>query len=609
MKIRTQFIITVLLFSITLFAIIASLIITNQQVEKASRQEQIANKIAQGASDLSYLSTDYLIYRESQQLNRWQSRFTSFSNDVASLQTDEPEQRALAQSILANEQRLKEVFDSVVSAVANSSQDQSRAFDPDLFKVSWGRIAVQNLALTSDATRLAQLLHAQSEQLKQTSLIVIFAMIAAFIAYFFISYLIIQQRLLKSIAVLQVGTDAVSAGNMDFKIDRKKKDEIGDLSRAFNRMTSNLKTITASKVDLEKEIAERKKTVEELRETRDYLDNLFNYANAPIIVWNPKLEITRFNHAFERLTGHSADEVIGQKLDMLFPDDSRAASMSHIRDTMTGERWEVVEIPIQHVDGSVRILLWNSATLFDADGKTPVATIAQGQDITERKKVEQIKDEFIGLVSHELKTPITVIMGSVYTAMSKGISVKDAQLLLQDAASSAESLATIVDNLLELSRAQADRLAIRKVRVDIEKVVLSVVAEQRRKSGIHKLLVHLPRGLTTVLGDRVRIERILHNLLDNAIKYSPNGGNITVSIRKDDGCLVIGVKDQGIGVSVEDQNRLFQAFERLETVYGIGGVGLGLNVCRRLVEAHGGRIWVKSETGQGSNFFFTLPLE
>jgi len=592
-----------------LFAIIASLIITNQQVEKASRQEQIANKIAQGASDLSYLSTDYLIYRESQQLNRWQSRFTSFSNDVASLQTDEPEQRALAQSILANEQRLKEVFDSVVSAVANSSQDQSRAFDPDLFKVSWGRIAVQNLALTSDATRLAQLLHAQTEQLKQTSLIVIFAMIAAFIAYFFISYLIIQQRLLKSIAVLQVGTDAVSAGNMDFKIDRKKKDEIGDLSRAFNRMTSNLKTITASKVDLEKEIAERKKTVEELRETRDYLDNLFNYANAPIIVWNPKLEITRFNHAFERLTGHSADEVIGQKLDMLFPDDSRAASMSHIRDTMTGERWEVVEIPIQHVDGSVRILLWNSATLFDADGKTPVATIAQGQDITERKKVEQIKDEFIGLVSHELKTPITVIMGSVYTAMSKGISVKDAQLLLQDAASSAESLATIVDNLLELSRAQADRLAIRKVRVDIEKVVLSVVAEQRRKSGIHKLLVHLPRGLTTVLGDRVRIERILHNLLDNAIKYSPNGGNITVSIRKDDGCLVIGVKDQGIGVSVEDQNRLFQAFERLETVYGIGGVGLGLNVCRRLVEAHGGRIWVKSETGQGSNFFFTLPLE
>jgi signal transduction histidine kinase len=103
------------------------------------------------------------------------------------------------------------------------------------------------------------------------------------------------------------------------------------------------------------------------------------------------------------------------------------------------------------------------------------------------------------------------------------------------------------------------------------------------------------------------VERILHNLIDNAIKYSPKGGDVTIFARQEDASLVIGVKDQGIGISTEDQARLFKPFERLETVE-IGGVGLGLNVCRRLVEAHGGRIWVESQPGQGATFFFTLPI-
>ncbi len=137
------------------------------------------------------------------------------------------------------------------------------------------------------------------------------------------------------------------------------------------------------------DIDEQKKAAESLRQTRDYLDNLFNYANAPIIVWNPGLEITRFNHAFERLTGRSEKEVLGKKLGILFPEDSRDATMKLIHKTAPGKHWEVVEIPIQHIDGSVRTILWNSATLFAPDDKTPIATIAQGQDITERKQAEE----------------------------------------------------------------------------------------------------------------------------------------------------------------------------------------------------------------------------
>jgi len=138
------------------------------------------------------------------------------------------------------------------------------------------------------------------------------------------------------------------------------------------------------------DVTARKQAEEELRETRDYLDNLLGHANAPIIVWDAEQRITRFNRAFEELTGRSAEEVVGEHLGLLFPEDARrAGTLEHVTQASAGERWRVVEIPILRADGEVRTVLWNSATLYADDGATPVATIAQGQDITERKRAEQ----------------------------------------------------------------------------------------------------------------------------------------------------------------------------------------------------------------------------
>jgi PAS domain S-box-containing protein len=356
--------------------------------------------------------------------------------------------------------------------------------------------------------------------------------------------------------------------------------------------------------ELEIRVEERTR---ELRETRDYLDNLFNYANAPIIVWNPDFEITRFNHAFERLTGRNADEVLGVKLDILFPDDSHDESMRHIREATSGERWEVVEIPIKHKDGTVRILLWNSANLYARDGKTVIATIAQGQDITERKKSEQLKDEFIGLVSHELRTPMTVITGSLRTAMSEGISLEDKEVLLQNAIEGAGSLSAILENLLELSRYQADRLQIHTGTVDIPDVAKSVIERLKARSEDHIFLFDFPDDLPPVQADSVRVERILYNLMENAVKYSPEKSKIKVFARKDKKMVVVGVTDKGIGISTEDQSKIFELFERVGKSRS-QGLGLGLVVCKRLVEAQGGEIWVESEPGKGSTFYFTLPM-
>ncbi|MFA4848407.1 MAG: PAS domain S-box protein [Methanoregula sp.] len=136
------------------------------------------------------------------------------------------------------------------------------------------------------------------------------------------------------------------------------------------------------------DITQQVNVEDNFRETKEYLDNLFSYANAPIIVWDPKFRITRFNQAFEHLTGRSAKEVIGQHFQVLLPDQYQSPAMDLIRKTMDGERWDSVELPILHKDGSIRTVLWNSANIFGPDGITIVSTIAQGQDITLRKKIE-----------------------------------------------------------------------------------------------------------------------------------------------------------------------------------------------------------------------------
>ncbi len=174
---------------------------------------------------------------------------------------------------------------------------------------------------------------------------------------------------------------------MEMGIDitgHKKAEEA--LQRAYDVLEARVVERTT---ELNIELTQRKQAEEAFREANAYLENLLNYANAPIIVWDPDYKIIRFNQAFERLTGYSADEVLGKSLEILFPAAQKDESIALIRRTTSGERWEVVEIAIARVDGTVRTVLWNSATLFAEDGTTVVATIAQGQDITRRKQAEE----------------------------------------------------------------------------------------------------------------------------------------------------------------------------------------------------------------------------
>jgi len=226
------------------------------------------------------------------------------------------------------------------------------------------------------------------------------------------------------------------------------------------------------------------------------------------------------------------------------------------------------------------------------------------------KQIDRLKDEFIGLVSHELRTPLTVILGALSTVITDGdrLSAKETKQLVGDAYSEAELLSNILANLLELARAQANRLQISEEPVNMREIIDTTVNKMKQQMPSHPISVDCDNSIT-VNADRVRLQRILRNLLDNAAKYSAPRTKIEIFVRRNKGEFLVGVRDKGIGIPADKQGMLFEPFQRLEPQnMNATGTGLGLVVCRRLVEAHGGRIWVESQPGCGSTFQFTLPV-
>ncbi|MEI6435879.1 MAG: PAS domain S-box protein [Bacteroidota bacterium] len=384
-------------------------------------------------------------------------------------------------------------------------------------------------------------------------------------------------------------------------------------------------------LNITRDITERKQAEKILSETNAYLENLINYANAPIIVWDPQFRITRFNHAFEHLTGLTENEVLGQSLEILFPPALAENSMQLISATLTGERLETVEIQIQHNDNSVRTVLWNSATIFTSDGKTPFATIAQGQDITARKKTEAVllqakkdaelankaKSIFLANMSHEIRTPLNAIIG-FSQLMNRDKSLSDTQKDYNTSIiRSGEHLLMLINDILELSKVEAGRIVLNPVNVDLPvlfndlQLIFKEKAQSKHLRFVFETAADLPRH---VLVDESKLRQIFINLIGNALKFTNEGG-ITVRIWLDKvtevpGRLFVEIQDSGPGIPEHELTNLFKHF--VQTTAGIKkgiGTGLGLALSQELAQLMGGKISVSSEVGKGSLFKFYVEIK
>ena len=223
-----------------------------------------------------------------------------------------------------------------------------------------------------------------------------------------------------------------------------------------------------------------------------------------------------------------------------------------------------------------------------------------------------LADELFSTLGHELRAPLTTIKGSSRTLLRHGAALEPAttRQLLQDIDQEADRLHRLVDNLLELARAGTGANALRTEPTAVDVLLRRVVADATPRAGSRRLRVRAPGDLPQPAIDPVRIEQVVRNLIDNAVKFSASDGTIDISAARQDEAIVVAVKDDGPGVPAEYHDRVFERFFRVEREgSNVAGAGLGLAICKRFVELHGGRIELESRPGSGATFRFTLPLD
>lgn len=228
------------------------------------------------------------------------------------------------------------------------------------------------------------------------------------------------------------------------------------------------------------------------------------------------------------------------------------------------------------------------------------------------RKVDQLKSELLSTVSHELRTPLASIKGYASSLLRDDVDWEPdtRREFLQIIDEESDRLTLLIEDVLQMSEIEAGVLRVNRQPVRMLRLAQKVVKKLRPQSRSHTLIVSGSNDIPETMADPRRMEQVLHNLVINAIKYSPEGSSVGVRVERKEGAILVAVKDQGIGISADHIEHVFERFYRVDGTLSreTGGSGLGLSISRGLVEAHGGRIWVESQAGRGSTFFFTTPI-
>lgn len=357
---------------------------------------------------------------------------------------------------------------------------------------------------------------------------------------------------------------------------------------------------------LQQEIAERGRAEENLRRSERVWAQTFEAITDAVAILDIQGNILKMNKAHLSFLGSLSKNV---------PSDRRCkvhfgleksgelcpyTRMKSTKEPEFGELYEPVDDRYFHV--SVYPLLGDDGELW---GGVHIA-----QDITEQKKMENLKDEMLSSVSHEMRTPLTAMLGFIEYMLQNPVEPEQQREFLETVHRETERLNELVSNFLDLQRLQAQMETYHFEPVPIcpllrEMAHLFAVASKK-----HPVRLDCPHDLPAIMGDSRRLQQVLKNLLSNAIRYSPEGGEVTIGASRDGDIVIIRVQDSGMGIPPQALNRVFERFYRVDdSARRIpGGIGLGLALVREVVRAHGGRVWVESTVGRGSTFYLSVPV-
>jgi len=346
-------------------------------------------------------------------------------------------------------------------------------------------------------------------------------------------------------------------------------------------------------------------TIRTLTEERNLSSAILGSMVEGVLVVNAAERVVFANHSFTEILG------------MDFPPQSGSGLVECVRQTELIEAARKVlagesRVESEIVTGTLRQQFF-AATVASVRTTGTDGAVLVLHDITPLRKLERVRRDFVANVSHEFRTPLTAIQGFAETLLAGAIDdPQNRGRFLQIIVEHSRRLARLTEDLLMLSKMDADRLEFETRRIPVAAFIESCIetAKPRARDKDLSLAVNQADKIPDIAGDRRRLTEVLQNLLDNAIQYTPAGGQILVSAGANGSEVEFTVSDTGIGIPQAEQPRIFERFYRVDVARSreVGGTGLGLAIAKHLVEGHGGEIWVDSEVGQGSQFHFTIPV-
>jgi len=423
----------------------------------------------------------------------------------------------------------------------------------------------------------------ESRMFKTISVAIVFALFATLVMSFFISVMISKPLYeMSSIA------KRLADGDFSRKVIVRSNDETGDLAKALNDMadeiSAKVKSVSSEKAKLEA-----------------VLSSMFE----GVMLTNERGEILLLNPSVRKLFFIDSPPEGRKPLEMM-----QNNVIQEIVDRVLNKNREVITQEVKIAIPEQKTIMINGVPIIKDD--VVEGAVFVFHDITELKRLEDIRKDFVANVSHELRTPISSIKGYAETLLDGKADNKDTvkeflSIIYQDS----NRLANLIDDLLDLSRIESGKMNMESEPLEILPIVnrcINVLGKSARDKSL-SIKLDIPADFPKVLGDHKRLLQVLLNLLDNAVKYTPENGSIIVSAASNRETAQIDISDTGIGISERDLPRIFERFYRVDKARSreLGGTGLGLSIVKHIVQAHNGQVWVKSTLGRGSTFSFTIP--
>ena len=396
----------------------------------------------------------------------------------------------------------------------------------------------------------------------------------------------ISGRIARPLEDLRHQAHAVAAGDLTARVVPVATHELAEVGHAFNTMTEELQS-----------------SLDALDQTRTRLEAVLSGLADGVVLTDEAGLVLRLNESAEQLLETSEASAIGQPFVLVCRDHE----LQHLlRQALEGASTSQSQATIEH--GLNRRTLLTTASVVE--GARERLGLVVLRDISELRRLETVRREFVANVSHELRTPLTSIRAVVETLESGAVEdERVAKEFLGRIVGEVDRLTALVEDLLDLARLEAGRSKMRLERIDPGVLVLAGADRLRPQLERAGLTMTVTKGehLAPIEVDRVRIEQVLINLVHNAIKFTPHGGEVSLTVAQTNGTTEIAVRDTGVGIAREEQGRLFERFYKSDKARRSEGTGLGLAIAKHIVQSHGGDISVESDVGKGATFRFTLP--